>query len=165
MKKIKLFVSLFLLINTSATSCFAFTRSILIPSGTPVNIYLENEIDADNVKKYDIVNFVVQDNLKIDNKIMIKSGTKVQGQIINKKNNFILGLAGEIQIGNFLLFTEDNQQIYLRGIMQNKGIGREWVNIGWFFLFPLLFIKGEDGKINAGSCQTLYTINDVVLYK
>ena len=49
-------------------------------------------------------------------------------------------MAGEIQIGNFLLFTEDNQQIYLRGIMQNKGIGREWVNIGWFFLFPLLFI-------------------------
>ena len=62
----------------------------------------------------------------------------------------------------FSLLTEDNQKIYLRGIVKNKGMGREWANIGWFFLFPLLFIKGEDGKIEAGSCQTLYTINDIV---
>ena len=72
-------------------------------------------------------------------------------------------MPGKVQVGNFSLITEDNQQVYLCGIMQNKGMGREWANIGWFFLFPLLFIKGEDGKIEAGRYQIMHTVNDVAL--
>lgn len=161
-KIVSKFLLLFLL-NILIMQNATFASSVQLPSGTPVVIYSENKIDADEVSENDTLDFIVQDNVRINNKIVIKSGTNVTGQIIKKKNNFILGLPGEIQIGNFSLIAEDNQQIYLRGTMQNKGTGREWANIGWFFLFPLLLIRGDDGKIEAGRYQIMHTINDVTL--
>ena len=163
MKKILSQLLLVFLFNMLILQNAVFATNILIPSGTPVAVYLENKIDADEISENDTIDFIVQDNVRINNKIVIKSGTNVTGQIIKKRNNFILGLPGEVQVGNFSLIAEDNQQIYLRGIMQNKGTGREWANIGWFFLFPLLFIKGDDGKIEAGRYQIMYTVNDVIL--
>ena len=50
----------------------------------------------------------------------------------------------------------------LRANISNKGTNRAWVNVGWFFwvAFPLLFVKGNDGKISAGTYQILYTVGD-----
>ena len=163
MKKITTKLLLAFLFNLLILQNSVFATSVLVPSGTPVAIYSENKIDADEISENDTIDFIVQDNVRVNNKVVIKSGTNVTGQIIKKKNNFILGLPGEVQVGNFSLIAEDNQQIYLRGIMQNKGTGREWANIGWFFLFPLLFVKGGDGKIPATVQYTMYTIEEVNL--
>ena len=92
----------------------------------------------------------------INNKLVIKSGTLVVGQVVKLKNNSILGIPGEIQIGNFRI-SDSNQIINLRGNITNKGTNRAWVNVGWFFwvALPLLFVKGNDGKISAGTYHTV----------
>ena len=102
------------------------------------------------------INFIVQDPVYINNKLVIKSGTLVVGQVVKLKNNSILGIPGEIQIGNFRI-SDSNQIINLRGNITNKGTNRAWVNVGWFFwvALPLLFVKGNDGKISAGTYQIL----------
>lgn len=139
----------------------AVAQTIRIPAGTPITIYVEEEIDADDVQLNQNINFMVLDPIYINNKLVIKSGTSVTGQVIKLKNNSILGISGEIQIGNFRI-ADSNQVINLRGNITNKGTNRAWVNVGWFFwvALPLIFIKGNDGKISAGTYQILYTIGD-----
>ena len=138
-----------------------YAENIKIPAGTPVTVYVNEEIDADDVQLDQNINFLVQDPVYINNKLAIKSGTLVIGQVVQLKNNSILGIPGEIQIGNFRI-SDSNQIINLRGSITNKGTNRAWVNVGWFFwvALPLLFIKGNDGKISSGTYQILYTIGD-----
>ena len=133
---------------------------VKIPAGTAISIYVEREIDADDVVEGQTVDFIVQYPVKVNNITVINSGTRVTGQITKKRNNFILGIPGEIQIGNFKLYLQDGNIVTLRGESRNKGEGRYWGNIGWIMVWPLLFVKGADGKIPAGTSQVVYTNND-----
>ncbi len=133
-------------------------KEIFIPPGTAVVVYTENEIDADDVKVGQNLDFIVQESVIIDDRTVIPSGTHVTAQVTKRKNNFILGIAGELQVGNFKIKAASDNMINLRGLIIDKGTNRAWCNIGWFFLFPLIFIKGNDGKIPAGTYQIVYTI-------
>ena len=159
MKKILcIFLSLFVfLIQTP----LAYAQKIFIPAGTPISVYAENEIDADDVETDENINFAVQDPVYVNGKIVIKAGTQVTGQVTKKRNNSVLGIPGEIQISNFKI-KNGNNIINLRGSMINKGEDKYWVNLGWLFIFtiPFVFIKGDDGKISTGKYQILYTIGD-----
>ncbi len=158
MKKFLIFLlCCFILIIQSG---MVFAYELKIPAGTPVSIYTPDEIDADDVKLGKNVDFIVQEGVSINNHVVISAGSHVIGQITKKKNNFILGIPGSIEVGNFRVKTIDNKFVNLRGLVQDKGTGREWANIGWFFLFPVLFIKGDDGKIPAGMYQIVYTIGE-----
>ena len=139
----------------------AFANELKIPAGTPITVYVNEEIGADEVQIDQNINFLVQDPVYINNKLAIKSGTLVVGQVIKLKNNSILGIPGEIQIGNFRI-NDSNKIINLRGTIIDRGTNRTWVNVGWFFwvALPLIFIKGNDGKISAGTYQILYTVGD-----
>ena len=133
---------------------------IKIPAGTAVTVSVEREIDADDVQEGQNIDFIVLDPVTIDGTPVIKSGTPVIAQVINKKNNFIFGIPGELEVGNFKLFNQNNGIINLRGSILDKGTHRAWANIGWILVWPLLFIKGNDGKIPAGTFKILYTIGD-----
>ena len=133
-------------------------KDVFIPPGTAVVVYTENEIDADDVRAGQNLDFIVQESVIIDDITVIPSGTHVNAQVTKRKNNFILGIAGELQVGNFKIKAASDNMINLRGVIIDKGTNRAWCNIGWFFLFPLIFIKGNDGKIPAGTYQIVYTI-------
>lgn len=157
----KILSILFCLVLFVSQNLTAVAQTYQIPAGTPITVYVAEEIDADDVQLDQNIDFIVQDPVYINNKLVIKSGTSVIGQVIKLKNNSILGIPGEIQIGNFRI-TDSNQIINLRGNITNKGTNRAWVNVAWFFwlALPLLFVKGNDGKISAGTYQILYTIGD-----
>ena len=157
----KKILSVFLCLLITAMQNLVFAQSIKIPAGTPITVYVDKEIDADEVQAEQNIDFVVQDPVYINNKLVIKSGTTIIGQVTKLKNNSILGIPGEIEVSNFRL-KDSNQIINLRGNIVNKGTNRTWVNVGWFFwiALPLLFVKGNDGKIPVGTYQVLYTIGD-----
>lgn len=157
MKKI---LSLILTIN------FLFPNIALaykIPAGTVVSVITEKEIDADDVKLGQKLEFITLDPIKSNGITLIKPGTQVIGQVTKKKNNGLLGIAGELQISNFQLRTSQNKFSPLRGIIQEKGEGRAWCNFGWIFIItiPIVFIKGNDAKIAPGQYHILYTIEDI----
>ncbi len=156
MKKILsvILLSLLLQVQVSATT---------IPSGTLVVVQPQQEIDADDVKAGDTVKFLVAQNVKVDNDIVIKSGAEAFAQVTKVKNNGILGLPGELEVSEFQILTDNNEVVRLRGSIIDKGIGRYWANVGWFFVFPLLFVKGNDGKIQKNTTHYLYTIENVNL--
>lgn len=134
--------------------------AIEIPAGTPLIVTADKEIDADEVKLNQSVFFTTLEPIKVNGKTAIKSGAKVTGQVVKLKNNALIGLPGEIQVANLKLRTPQGDYININGIVSDKGNGRYWANAGWLFLFPLLFIKGDDGKIQAGTQHTLRTLED-----
>lgn len=144
-------------------SCFMFNNigfASEIPAGTPVIITADNEIDADDVKLNQTVFFTTYESIKVNGKTVIKPGQKVTGQVVKIKNNSLLGLPGEIKVSNLKIRTPQGDFINIDGSVSDKGNGRYWANAGWFFLFPILLIKGDDGKIQAGMPTTLHTLED-----
>ena len=151
----------------SLVLCLTFINlqaaAITLPEGKSIPIKPIKKIDADDLKQGETVKFEVSQPIKINGNIVIKQGTEVTAQVARLKNNFILGIPGEIELTNFQIITTDNDPILLRGSISDKGEGRYWTHVGWFFLFPLLFVKGGDGKIPQTVQYTMYTIEDVDL--
>ncbi len=76
-----------------------------------------------------------------------------------------MGIPGEIEVSEFQIITQNNKVINLSGIVQDKGDGRYWANAGWilWITLPLIFVKGNDGKIFTNTTHMLYTVEDVNL--
>ena len=156
MKKIIALLLVCLFMHTQAMAA-------ILPAGSVVHVKPTKTIDADKVKEGEQVEFQVVLPVKANGTVLIKPGTIVTGQVTQKKNNFILGVPGNIEIGNFRIYLDDKDPITLRGYVSDEGENRYWVHIGWFFLFPVLFVKGDDGKINMNSNHVLYTVDDARL--
>ena len=134
--------------------------AVNIPSGTPVIVNPQNLIDADDVREGDNVKFTVIQPVKVNDEIVINTGTEVTAKIIKRKNNGILGIPGNIEIGEFSILTPENEIIRLTGTVTDTGEGRYWANVGWIFIItlPIIFIKGNDAKIPVNRTFILYTI-------
>lgn len=137
--------------------------AVMLPEGKAIPIKPVKELIADDLKQGETVTFEVTHPIKVNGNVMIKQGTEVTAQVARLKNNFILGIPGELELTDFQIITGNNDLIPLRGNVIDKGEGRYWAHIGWFFLFPLLFVKGGDGKIPASVQYTMYTMEDVDL--
>ena len=150
----KKFILLFLLLIP------LFANAEKIPSGTLIVVQPTKFIDADEVKLNEKVNFITVEPVKIDGKILINPNTEVQGTVVKRKNNGILGIPGKIGIGEFILIQNNEKIIRLRGDVINNGENRYWANVGWVILWPLLFVKGDDGQISEHNTFMLYTAED-----
>ena len=149
-----LFLCLFIKSNVMA---------VTIPQGTLVVVQPAKLIDADKVRTGDKVLVSVTQPVKINGETVIKMGTEVNAKITKRKNNGILGIPGELDVWEFQIITPKSDTIRLSGIVSDNGEGRYWANVGWIFVFPLLFIKGNDGKIMQNTTYMLYTAEDVKL--
>jgi len=139
------------------------SQGIKIPAGTAITITNRNEINADYVTKGQTIDFVVDNPVSVNGITVIKAGTSVTAEVLNKRNNFIFGIPGEISVGNFKLNNISTNSINMSGSISDKGSSRYWAHIGWLIVWPLLLVKGGDGIIPAGTRQTIYTIGDTYL--
>ncbi len=146
--------------------CYASNQQgkikIKIPAGTEVHITANKEISADSVKKYDDVDFVLSNPIKINNYVAVNAGACVKGRVTDKRNNFILGKPGSITLSDFRLELDNGEVVNLNGELYDEGLARWWANAAWIFCiaFPLLFVKGNDGMISQGTTKVLYTAKD-----
>lgn len=139
-------------------------QGIKIPAGTAVTVYNSHEINADDFATGQSVNFIVDNAVTVNGIEIIKSGTQATAEITNKRNNFIFGVPGEIQISNFKINNIGMKSLNLQGTFDKKGKSRYWSHFGWIpWVFPLLFVKGEDGIIREGTRYTVYTIGDIYI--
>lgn len=137
--------------------------AVILPEGKAIPVRPVQELDADDLKQGETVILEVAQPVKVKGETLIKQGNKVTAQVAKLKNNFILGIPGEIELTNFQLVTNGDDSIPLSGTVSDKGEGRYWAHVGWFFLFPLLFVKGGDGKIPATVQYTMYTMEEADL--
>lgn len=131
-----------------------------IPQGTLVVVQPLKTIDADDVKVGENVKFRIVNPVKVNGEVVFPHGTEVDAKIIKRKNNGILGIPGEIVIGEFKIITQNNEIIHLSGIVSDSGDNRYWANVGWIFVWPLLFVKGNDGKVFSHTTHMLYVAEE-----
>ena len=146
----------------ASLSFCSYCSALTLPQGTAVVVQAQKIIDADEIKEGDNVLFKTIQPIKASGKTIFNEGTEVNARVVKRKNNGILGISGELEIGEFQIVSNNNI-IRLSGTITDKGEGRYLANVGWIFVFPLLFIKGNDAKIFTTNSYILHTIEDIDL--
>jgi hypothetical protein len=134
-----------------------------LETGTPVLLTVDKEVDADEVKLGETVSFTVQQPVKQDGVVVIPAYTPAMGIVTKRKNNFIFGVAGAFEVGNIKLHMADNSLLPIKATVYDKGNSRHGFLFGlllWITL-PLIFAKGEDGKIAKGTEVLDYTAQEI----
>ena len=133
--------------------------------GTAYCISAQKEIDADEVKEGGTVIYVLQP-VKVNGHVgsVIKSSTGSTAQVVKRKTTcyfrYSVRNTGKI-ISKFLHPIMKSSDF--AGSIIDKGDSKYWAHVGWFFLLPLLFVKGNDGKIPVNTSHTLYTMENIEL--
>lgn len=139
---------------------FGVAHADILPAGAPVQVVLDEMVDSDDVKTGEAITAHISVPVKHNGKIVFPAGTKVNGVVTKRKNNFIFGVSGKIALGNFKIITEDGV-LPLTGNYQRDGNSRvAGALVGGYFLLLPIFIKGQDGKVEAGAESTMYTVQE-----
>ena len=141
--------------------CSFASYADLLPADTPVQVGVDQMIDADKVKLGETITAHLVSPVKNNGQLVFPMGTIVKGMVTQRKNNFIAGIPGSIEVGEFKMFTPNGSILPLKGNILRQGDSRTAVAVlaGYIFLFPL-FIKGQDGKIEAGAESTMTTTQE-----
>jgi hypothetical protein len=153
-----LFVSLFIL-QMPAFSLVASVNEVIIPAGTPVIIKSVSTINSKTMISGSIASFVVERDVKIRDKTVIKAGSEVKARILYARKNGMVGKPGVIQISDFDIKAVDGTSIPIRAsfISNGKDKSDKVLSTALLFGLPFLMIKGGNAKIPAGTVKTVFT--------
>lgn len=133
----------------------------LLPPGTPVQVAIDKEVDADEVKVGEMIEGHLVMPVKHEGVIVFPAGTPVKGSVTRRKNNSIAGVSGSIELGNFKIMTPEGGVLPLTGTFQRKGNSRVAGSlVGAYFIGLPIFVKGQDGKVESGAESTMYTVQE-----
>jgi hypothetical protein len=156
MKKIVLLFGLWALLNGGHSSFAEF-----LPAGTPVQVGVDQALDADQVKVGAPVKGHLLLPVKREGRVILPAGTPVSGVVTRRKNNNIAGIQGYLELGNFKITTSEGANLPLSGTIYREGNSRmAGALIGGYLVLLPIFIKGQDGKVEAGAQSTLFTMEE-----
>lgn len=139
----------------------AIQTTQVLPAGTPVQVVLDQDIDADKIKVGQAVDAHIMMPVKHQGQIVFPVGTPVKGMVTQRKNNSIAGVPGSIELGNFKITTPKGAIMPLSGTFQKTGDSRIAGAVGgaYFLLLPI-FIKGQDARLQRGTESTMFTLQE-----
>lgn len=137
-------------------------ETLTLPAGTPIVLRNLQMISSEELTNGSTVSFSVVNDVIVDNKVLIKSGSPVEAEISYAKKKNYAGIAGEITVSDFAVRAVDGTYIPLRATLSSKGEDKMGVSIGLgvFLCVLFLLIQGEDAIIPAGRTKSVYTIMD-----
>ena len=107
----------------------------------------------------DPINFKVDEDVKINGKVVIAAGTMAKGEISNAKKSGRMGKGGQLSIRILSTESVDGQKVKLRASKGKEGDDKTGTTVALVVLFgPLGFLKkGKDAKIKQGTKIKAYT--------
>lgn len=135
------------------------TAEVVIPDGTEITVVTTEEISSKTATEGDPVTFKVDDDVKINGKVVIAKGALVKGEISNAKKSGRMGKGGSLSIRILSTTTVDDQKIKLRAAKGKEGDDKTGTTVALVVLFgPLGFLKkGKNAKIKEGTRIKAYT--------
>jgi hypothetical protein len=133
----------------------AYCEEITIKAGTPIPVRLEETLSSESSTVGQTVKLTVTRNVVIDDVVVIKVGSLVEGEIVHAEETGSLGKKGEISMVVRYATAIDGTRIPLRAQLSQHG--DEKVALSWL-VCP--FIKGTKGQINAGTETKAYVDYD-----
>lgn len=135
------------------------TADVTIPDGTELTVVTLEEITSKTATEGDPLTFKVDEDVKVNNRVVIARGTLVKGVVANAKKNGRMGKAGALSIRIESTTTVDDQKVKLRASKGKEGDDKTGTTVALVVLFgPLGFLKkGKDAKIKEGTKIKAFT--------
>jgi hypothetical protein len=139
--------------------------TVKLPAGTPVVLKVLTSLSSQTLTESSTVTFSVLNDVKVNDVILIKAGTKAQAQVSTINKAGLVGQSGKILISDFSTRTIDDTYVPLRGTVSSKANSRVVLSgVLSFIICPLfLLMRGKEAIIPAGTEKTVFTAADVEL--
>jgi hypothetical protein len=126
---------------------------VTIPDGTEITVTTIEEISSKRAKTGDSVTFRIEEDVIIDRKVVIKSGSLAKGVVADAKSSGHLGKSGRLSMRVESTTAVDGQRIKLRSVQSSEGGGNLGATVAVSVLVsPLgLLIKGKNAVVKAGT--------------
>ena len=133
---------------------------LIIPDGTPVQLRLTQTVSSLHARVGDPLDFVVENDVKVDDRTVIRAGSVARGSVLGVKGRRILGIGGKIVYGLDSIALLSGETVGLRARRVVKGSSHTWRMLagmavtGLFYLpaAPLfLLMRGGTSTVLKGT--------------
>lgn len=149
------------------------SQKLLIKDGTPIKLKLKRGVYSQYAKIGDEVDYLVDEEVLVDNKIIVPEGAVVKGKVITAEHKRRMGRGGKIDITADSVKLFNSQSIPLRALQHGRGGGQGLnmtggmlaaasLTLGVGAPFALL-MRGKDIEIRQGSSFTAFVDGDTWL--
>jgi hypothetical protein len=132
---------------------------VAIPSGTSVAVRALNVINPQNFKTGDSVEFKVVSDVKIDNTVVISSGSQASGTVTASEVPGIIGKPGKISIALNRITAVDGSFVPVQATRHSEGEDKQSTTlIMGLICLPLILTEGGDTQIAQGVTIEAFTV-------
>jgi hypothetical protein len=149
--------------DPSKPACTA-NEGCLLKEGTEVPLKFANSISSKTANEGDPVEFVLDDDLKAGDSIVVSRGAHALATVTTAKKAGMMGRPGDLAVQIQYLVVGSNR-VHIRGTKGREGDSKTGAAVALTVLFgPIGLIKhGKNVEIPAGSPLTAYVDQDIWL--
>jgi hypothetical protein len=165
LKKIVTLALVLVFICTMSNTSFGNPGKIKLASGTPVMLKLTEEVSSKTKSPNDTVNLEVSQDVVVDGKILIKTGTPATATVVSSEQKGMIGKGGKVQISLENTKAVDGQRIMLKAFVTKGGKEETLVAVaGGVICCPLLLLlSGAEAVVPVGTETKAYTEMDMMI--
>jgi hypothetical protein len=149
--------------NSSRPVCSA-NDGCLLKEGIEVPLKFANGISSKTANEGDPVEFVLDDDLKVGDSIVVAKGAHALATVTTAKKAGMMGRPGDLAV-QIQYLTVGSNRVHIRGTKGREGDSKTGATVALTVLFgPIGLIKhGKNVEIPAGSPLTAYVDQDIWL--
>jgi len=135
------------------------TTEVLLPDGTEFSVVTAEEISSKTASEGDTVTFKVEEDVKINGKVVIAKDAIVKGTVSNVEQKGRMGKAGKLGIRVESTKAVDDQKVKLRASKGKEGEDKTGnVILLSVLVSPFFLLKhGKDAVIKPGTRLKVFT--------
>jgi PEGA domain len=159
--------------KVSAKESSEQSSKLLVRDGTPIKMKLKRGVYSQYAKVGDEVDYLVDEEVVMHNKIIVPEGTIVKGKVITAEHKRRMGRGGKIDISADSVKLFNSQSIPLRALQLARGGGQGLNMTGGMLAAAsmtlgvgapfVLLMHGKDIEIRQGSSFTAFVDGDTWL--
>src|SRR5271170_7472303 len=152
------------LVNNSSKPVCSANDGCLLKEGVEVPLKFVNSISSKTANEGDPVEFVLDDDLKVGDSVVVAKGAHALATVTTAKKAGMMGRPGDLAV-QIQYLVVGNNRVRIRGTKGREGDSRTGAAVALTVLFgPIGLIKhGKNVEIPAGSPLTAYVDQDIWL--
>jgi pyruvate/2-oxoglutarate dehydrogenase complex dihydrolipoamide acyltransferase (E2) component len=137
-------------------------RTISIPDGTPIHLYLMDDLSSKKAKNGDSIRFKVREAVQVSGDEVISVGAPVIGHVGTVGHSSFAGHSGKLGLLIDYVVAVNGARISLRGVATVKGGSNGAVTAAATAYWgpPALLIRGWEADIRKGTMLNAYVNGD-----
>ena len=153
-----------LMVTAQNTPVGAPVGKLVLKEGSDVKLKFADDLSSKTANDGDPVTLILDEDLRVGDVVVARSGAKAVGEITNAKKAGMMGKGGELNLRLDHL-TVGDQRVRLRGSRGREGEGKVGTAVALTVLFgPIGLIKhGKNVEVKAGTMLNAYVDQDIPL--